>query len=96
MANKVMVSPELIGGDVDEGYGKVADAFRRNFSSGKEIGAAVAVYRDGRKVVDLWGGYRNGIRKRRGSTTPFSRVLHDEGDGRTGCGAGGLSWVPLV
>jgi CubicO group peptidase (beta-lactamase class C family) len=49
-----------VRGDVDEGYGKVADAFRRNLSSGKEIGAAVAVYRDGRKVVDLWGGYRNG------------------------------------
>ncbi len=49
-----------MGGDADEGYGKVADAFRRNLSSGKEIGAAVAVYRDGRKVVDLWGGYRNG------------------------------------
>ena len=49
-----------MGGDVDEGYGKVADAFRRNFSRGKEIGAAVAVYRDGRKVVDLWDGYRSG------------------------------------
>jgi CubicO group peptidase (beta-lactamase class C family) len=48
-----------MGGDADEGYGKVADAFHRNFSSGQEIGAAVAVYRDGRKVVDLWGGYRN-------------------------------------
>ena len=41
--------------------GKVADAFRRNLGSGKEIGAAVAVYRDGRKVVDLRGGYRNGF-----------------------------------
>jgi CubicO group peptidase (beta-lactamase class C family) len=61
MAQKVKVSPDLIGGDVDEGYGKIADVFRRNFSSGQEIGAAVAVYRDGRKVVDLWGGYRNGI-----------------------------------
>ena len=61
MAHKVRVSPDLVGGDVDEGYGKVADAFRRNLSSGKEIGAAVAVYREGRKVVDLWGGYRNGI-----------------------------------
>jgi CubicO group peptidase (beta-lactamase class C family) len=45
-------------GDVDDGYGKVADAFRRNLDRGKEIGAAVAVYRDGRKVVDLWGGFR--------------------------------------
>ena len=30
-------------------------------TSGQEIGAAVAVYRDGRKVVDLWGGYRDGF-----------------------------------
>jgi CubicO group peptidase (beta-lactamase class C family) len=63
MVLKVKVSPDLIGGDVDEGYGKVADVFRRNLSSGQEIGAAVSVYRDGRKVVDLWGGYRNGITK---------------------------------
>jgi CubicO group peptidase (beta-lactamase class C family) len=61
MAQKVQIPPDLIGGDVDEGYGKVADAFRRNLSSGREVGAAIAVYRDGRKVVDLWGGYRNGI-----------------------------------
>jgi CubicO group peptidase (beta-lactamase class C family) len=60
MAQKLKISPELVDGDVDEGYGKVADAFRRNLDSGKEVGAAVAVYRDGRKVVDLWGGVRNG------------------------------------
>src|SRR6478672_5482468 len=63
MVLKVKVSPDLIGGDVNEGYGKVADVFRRNLSSGQEIGAAFAVYRDGVKVVDLWGGYRNGITK---------------------------------
>ncbi len=61
MAQSVKVPPDLVGGGVDEGYGKVADAFRRNLSSGQEVGAAVAVYRDGRKVVDLWGGYRNGV-----------------------------------
>lgn len=60
MVLKVAVSPDLIHGDVDEGYGKVADAFRANFAAGGEIGAAVAVYRDGVKVVDLWGGYRDG------------------------------------
>lgn len=63
MAFKVTVSPDLMGGDVDEGYGKIADVFRRNMVSGHEVGAAVAVYRDGVKVVDLWGGYRNGITK---------------------------------
>lgn len=61
MAQKVKVSPDLMGGDADEGYGQVADVFRRNLSSGHEVGAAFAVYRDGRKVVDLWGGFRNGI-----------------------------------
>src|SRR6478736_2075363 len=61
MAQKTRDSSGLMGGDVDEGYGKVADAFRLNLSSGTEVGAAVAVYREGRKVVDLWGGYRNGI-----------------------------------
>lgn len=63
MVLKLRVSPDLIGGDVDAGYGKVADAFRATFRAGAEVGAAVAVYRDGVKVVDLWGGYRNGLTK---------------------------------
>ena len=63
MVLKVAVPPDLIGGDVDTGYGKVADAFRASFRDGAEVGAAVAVYRDGVKVVDLWGGYRNGLTK---------------------------------
>jgi CubicO group peptidase (beta-lactamase class C family) len=63
MVLRVKVSPKLVAGDVDEGYGKLADVFRRNMTSGQEIGAAVAVYRDGVKVVDLWGGYRNGNTK---------------------------------
>src|SRR6476659_4419445 len=63
MVMRVKVSPDSIGGDVDEGYGKLVDVFRRNMTSGEEIGAAVAVYRDGVKVVDLWGGYRDGNTK---------------------------------
>jgi long-chain acyl-CoA synthetase len=47
MAKEVKISPELVGGGVDEGYGKVADVFRRNLISGQEVGAAVAVYQDG-------------------------------------------------
>lgn len=64
MVLKVDVPQELIGGDVDEGYGKVADAFRKNFAGGHEVGAAFAVYRDGVRVVDLWGGYRDGFTRR--------------------------------
>ena len=63
MTLKVEVPPALIRGDVDEGYGPVADAFRRNFAERGEVGAACAVYRDGKKVVDLWGGYRDGVKK---------------------------------
>ncbi|NNE95159.1 MAG: beta-lactamase family protein [Acidimicrobiales bacterium] len=48
-----------VHGDVDPGYGAVADEFRRNFAERKELGAACAVVRDGRLVVDLWGGYRD-------------------------------------
>src|SRR3954451_16686560 len=61
MAQRITFATDVVHGDVDDGYGKVADAFRRNLSSGDEVGAAVAVYRDGRKVVDLWGGYRDGV-----------------------------------
>lgn len=63
MVLEVDVPPDLIDGDVDEGYGKVADAFRANFAAGREVGGAVTVYRDGVKVVDLWNGYRDGITK---------------------------------
>jgi CubicO group peptidase (beta-lactamase class C family) len=60
MVFRIDVPANLVLGDVDEGYGPVADAFRRNFAERGEVGAACAVYRDGRKVVDLWGGYRDG------------------------------------
>lgn len=43
-------------GWADERYGAVADVFARNFAEFDELGAAVTVFVDGRKVVDLWGG----------------------------------------
>ena len=60
MVFKIDVPSQLVNGDVDEGYGPVADEFRRNFAERGEVGAACAVYKDGRKVVDLWGGYADG------------------------------------
>jgi len=41
---KVDVPAATVQGDVDDGYGPVADAFRRNFAERHEIGAACAVY----------------------------------------------------
>ncbi len=48
-----------VHGTVAEGFEPVRDAFVRNFAALGERGAAVAVYRDGRKVVDLWGGTKD-------------------------------------
>lgn len=45
-----------IQGFADDGFGAVADAFAANFEAAGEVGAAVALYRDGRPVVDLWAG----------------------------------------
>ncbi len=56
---------EWIDGEVADGFGGVADAFRSNFRTRGEIGAAIAVYRDGEKVVDLWGGHRDRERAKR-------------------------------
>ncbi|MFE6091917.1 serine hydrolase domain-containing protein [Streptomyces massasporeus] len=48
-----------VNGTVAEGFEPVREAFVRNFETLGDRGAAVAVYRDGRKVVDLWGGTRD-------------------------------------
>jgi CubicO group peptidase (beta-lactamase class C family) len=52
-----MVSVPL-GGLVASGFEEVRAAFARNFTERGEIGAAVAAYWRGEKVVDLWGGRR--------------------------------------
>jgi CubicO group peptidase (beta-lactamase class C family) len=45
-----------IQGTAAKGFEPVADAFRRNFAQGAEVGAGLAVYQNGEPVVDLWGG----------------------------------------
>ncbi|MEE8397539.1 MAG: serine hydrolase domain-containing protein [Desulfobacterales bacterium] len=46
-----------IHGYCDAAFERVRDVFEANFSSQDELGAACAVYVDGTKVVDLWGGH---------------------------------------
>ena len=48
-----------VNGTVAEGFEPVREAFIRNFEALGDRGAAVAVYRDGRGVVDLWAGTRD-------------------------------------
>jgi CubicO group peptidase (beta-lactamase class C family) len=49
----------IIDGLVSPGFEAVREAFAENFTRRKELGGACCVYRDGQKVVDLWGGLRN-------------------------------------
>ncbi|MEU8539842.1 serine hydrolase domain-containing protein [Streptomyces sp. NPDC048717] len=48
-----------VQGTVAAGFEPVREAFRRNFEQRGEVGAAVSVYRDGTKVVDLWAGAKH-------------------------------------
>ena len=49
----------MIDGSVAPGFEDVRAEFERNFAERRELGAAVAAYVRGEKVVDLWGGIRN-------------------------------------
>jgi CubicO group peptidase (beta-lactamase class C family) len=53
-----------IEGECDSGFSRVREAFADNFANHREVGAAVAIVVDGRRVVDLWGGHRDEKRTR--------------------------------
>ncbi|MFX1273584.1 MAG: serine hydrolase domain-containing protein [Promethearchaeota archaeon] len=53
------IDESMIHGSVEPGFEKVKEAFIENFKKGEEVGAACAIYHEGKKVVDLWGGYRD-------------------------------------
>jgi len=48
-----------VNGAVAAGFEPVREVFARNFETLGDRGAALAVYRDGRKVVDLWAGTKD-------------------------------------
>jgi CubicO group peptidase (beta-lactamase class C family) len=58
-----------VDGEHDPRFAAVRDAFERNFEDLREIGAAVAVYVGGQKVVDLWGG----VRERSAQPAPWTQ-----------------------
>jgi CubicO group peptidase (beta-lactamase class C family) len=57
--NDIPETSVAIGGTCTPEYSAVRAAFERNFSERGEVGAAVCVYKDGKKVVDLWGGHKD-------------------------------------
>ncbi len=48
-----------IRGHCDASFRGVLDAFAENFEARGEVVASVAVTREGRPVVDIWGGRRS-------------------------------------
>lgn len=46
----------MIDGTCDPALAAVARVFEENFDRRGEVGAAVCIWRDGKKLVDLWGG----------------------------------------
>ena len=55
----VRIEVSLLQGEVAPGFEEVSSVFEKNFAQRGVVGAACAVYHEGRKVVDLWGGYRD-------------------------------------
>lgn len=47
-----------IHGTVHPGFEPIYDAFVENFTKRNELGGACCIYRNGEKIVDLWGGTR--------------------------------------
>lgn len=59
-----------VQGTSEPQFGKLRDVFARSFERGdkSEVGAAVAVWRGGKLVVDLWGGFADASK-----TKPWAR-----------------------
>ena len=55
-----------ISGTCSDKHAAVKDAFAANFVANGDVGASVAVVKDGELVVDLWGGHLDATR-----TTPW-------------------------
>ena len=48
-----------ISGTCSDNFGAVKDAFAANFTQNGDVGASVAIVKDGELVVDLWGGFQD-------------------------------------
>lgn len=62
-----MIATLEIEGAVAPGLESVRNAFAANFARAgdyQEVGAALCVYQDGEKVVDIWGGFADAARTR--------------------------------
>ncbi|MBK49439.1 MAG: esterase [Chloroflexi bacterium] len=48
-----------VHGQCDPQFNKVRETFKKLYREDREIGSCFAVYKDGKPLVDLWGGYQD-------------------------------------
>lgn len=68
-------TPGGIHGSCEPKFAGVRDAFVRNFTDRRDVGAAVAVWVDGQLVVNLWGGTVDEARTRPWQEDTLTTVL---------------------
>jgi CubicO group peptidase (beta-lactamase class C family) len=49
----------MVSGYCEEKYNSVKKIFQDYFLNEQEIGASFAVYKEGKPLIDLWGGFQN-------------------------------------
>ena len=72
MNNETIEVAAAVEGTCAPEFETVRDVFTDNFRRRGEIGAAVCVYKDGKKVVDFWAATRTSPELCRGRKTPSS------------------------
>ncbi|MCB2196489.1 MAG: beta-lactamase family protein [Bacteroidetes bacterium] len=66
LSYRVKKSPDkVIHGYVAPGFEEVEQEFRNNYIYRDENGSALTIYYKGEKVVDLWGGYRDALLRKK-------------------------------
>ena len=50
-------------GEFDEKFQETFELFKRNIESDEEVGASFAVYKDGKPIIDLYGGFQDRDKK---------------------------------
>ena len=50
-------------GEFDEKFQETYELFKRNIESDEEVGASFAVYKDGKPIIDLYGGFQDRDKK---------------------------------
>lgn len=48
-----------VGGTVQKGWESLRYLFQKNFEENRDLGASLAIYHQGRLIVNLWGGWFN-------------------------------------